>query len=290
MKKIICLFVVSTLTIGLYGCGTKETIAEETSTQKQVEVSLEKETTEEVVAPVNENMEVHFGSYVFTVSNKYNLDTFDADNLNYKMNDGLLLNFSYIDKACKDEEFELCKVIFTQTLGEENGEIEAENCLFAENEGIIIVVKSTGTYSAAVLINDKTADKLLLAAVDCKNTSLYSYVDDFRNMIKTDLVTKSSNNISEENNNATSGITPELKEFLTSYESFIDEYVSFKKKYTSNPGDALALLSEYTDILSKYENFSKKIDQYDSDDMSTEDAMYYLEVVNRCNQKMLEIY
>lgn len=83
---------------------------------------------------------------------------------------------------------------------------------------------------------------------------------------------------------------PELKAFLDSYEAFMDEYVDFMKKYTDGSGDPLAMLTEYTQIMTKYEDFAKKADAYDTNEMSTEDAKYYLEVINRCNQKMLEVY
>lgn len=86
------------------------------------------------------------------------------------------------------------------------------------------------------------------------------------------------------------GVDPDLKAFLDSYEAFMDEYVDFMKKYMNDPGNAIAMLSEYTDIMAKYEEFAKKVDAYDSDEMSTEDAKYYLDVLNRCNQKMLDIY
>lgn len=86
------------------------------------------------------------------------------------------------------------------------------------------------------------------------------------------------------------GVDPELKAFLDSYEEFMNEYVDFMKKYMENPGNAVSMLSDYTAIMVKYEEFAEAIDEYDSDEMSVADAKYYLEVVNRCNQKMLEIY
>jgi len=86
------------------------------------------------------------------------------------------------------------------------------------------------------------------------------------------------------------GVDPELKAFLDSYEDFMDEYVQFMKNYSNNPGDALGMMSNYTRILARYEEFSKQLEKYDSNSMSTEDAKYYLEVVNRCNQKLLDIY
>lgn len=85
-------------------------------------------------------------------------------------------------------------------------------------------------------------------------------------------------------------VDPDLKAFLDSYEKFVDEYVVFMKKYMADPSNAISMLSEYTKIMEKYEDFAEKVDKYDSNSMSTADAKYYLEVTNRCTQKMLEIY
>ena len=86
------------------------------------------------------------------------------------------------------------------------------------------------------------------------------------------------------------GVTPELKEFLDSYEDFVDEYVDFMKGYLNDPTNVVSMLGEYTEIMTKYTDFMEKIDKYDSKDMSVEDAKYYLEVTTRCTQKMLELY
>lgn len=86
------------------------------------------------------------------------------------------------------------------------------------------------------------------------------------------------------------GVDPDLKAFLDSYEKFVDEYVVFMKKYMADPSNAISMLSEYTKIMEKYEDFAEKVDKYDSNSMSTADAKYYLEVTNRCTQKMLAIY
>ena len=94
----------------------------------------------------------------------------------------------------------------------------------------------------------------------------------------------------QEEKETINGVDPDLKAFLDSYEAFMDEYVDFMKKYMNDPGNAISMLTEYTEIMVKYEDFADKIDKYDSDSMSTEDAKYYLEVVNRCNQKMLDLY
>lgn len=86
-----------------------------------------------------------------------------------------------------------------------------------------------------------------------------------------------------------SGVDPKLVEFLDSYEKFVDEYVDFMGKYTANPSD-LTLMSEYADMLEEYNNFSIALSKYDTNNMSNEDASYYLEVTTRCYQKLLNVY
>ena len=83
------------------------------------------------------------------------------------------------------------------------------------------------------------------------------------------------------------GVDPDLKAFLDGYEEFIDEYVDFMKKYKSDPGNAISMIGEYSEIMLKYTDFMEKVDKYDPDQMSTEDAKYYLEVTSRCAQKAL---
>ena len=86
------------------------------------------------------------------------------------------------------------------------------------------------------------------------------------------------------------GVDPELKAFLDSYEEFMDEYILFMKKYMDDPGNAVTMLGEYASIMEKYGEFAEAVEKYDEKEMSTADAKYYLEVTNRINQKMLDLY
>ena len=86
------------------------------------------------------------------------------------------------------------------------------------------------------------------------------------------------------------GVDPELKAFLDSYEEFMDEYILFMKKYMDDPGNAVTMLGEYASIMEKYGEFAEAVEKYDEKEMSTADDKYYLEVTNRINQKMLDIY
>ena len=86
------------------------------------------------------------------------------------------------------------------------------------------------------------------------------------------------------------GVDSELRAFLDSYEEFMDEYISFMKKYKEDPASAVTMLGEYAAIMEKYGVFAEAVDKYDEKEMSTTDAKYYLEVTNRVNKKMLDLY
>lgn len=81
-------------------------------------------------------------------------------------------------------------------------------------------------------------------------------------------------------------VSPALKEYLDSYEAFIDKYVELMKNYNSDP---MKYMTEYLDYMNKLSDFTDKLDEYDEDEMSTADWLYYMEVVNRVNKKLLEV-
>lgn len=80
-------------------------------------------------------------------------------------------------------------------------------------------------------------------------------------------------------------VNPELKAFLDEYEKFMDEYIDFMKNY-NNSDNTAELISDYTSIMQQYAEFAGAIEEYDTDEMSEADAVYYLEVVNRVNEKI----
>ncbi len=99
----------------------------------------------------------------------------------------------------------------------------------------------------------------------------------------------------EEKKAASSGVNPEMKAFLDSYEAFMDKYVAFTKKYVDSAGSGdlesyMAMYQDYMNLLAQLEDFERKADQYDSSKMSAEDLAYYLDSLNRIQKKMLEAY
>lgn len=81
------------------------------------------------------------------------------------------------------------------------------------------------------------------------------------------------------------GVTPELKEYLDSYEAFMDEYIDFLVKYKENPSD-INMITEYAELQIKYAEFAKAIEEYDEEEMSDADLAYYIEVTTRVSAKL----
>ena len=83
-------------------------------------------------------------------------------------------------------------------------------------------------------------------------------------------------------------IRPEIKEFLDSYETFMDEYVAFMQTYMSGGMENMvAMMGEYTNMLSRYEEFTEALDSMDEEAMTNAELYYYLEVTSRVSQKLL---
>ena len=59
------------------------------------------------------------------------------------------------------------------------------------------------------------------------------------------------------------------------------------KKYSESDGTDLSILTDYFTFMSKLENYSDKMDAME-DDLTDAEYWYYIEVLNRCNEKMLK--
>lgn len=87
-----------------------------------------------------------------------------------------------------------------------------------------------------------------------------------------------------------SGISADFKKAMDDYEAFFDSYVDFMKRYNASGGSDLSLLMEYTDYLSRYSDAMASLEAIEDDDLNDAELAYYLEVMNRINKKLLEIY
>jgi len=83
-------------------------------------------------------------------------------------------------------------------------------------------------------------------------------------------------------------VSADFRDVMDEYEKFIDKYVKFMKKYEEE-GRPLSMLSEYTELMTQYTEFAETMAAYNGDNLSAADYAYYLEVMNRVNQKLLEL-
>lgn len=95
--------------------------------------------------------------------------------------------------------------------------------------------------------------------------------------------------IKEEDSEAVSSdlIRPEMKEAIDAYEDFVDEYIAFMEKYGDSDGNDLSLLLDYTNFMSKLTDYTDKMEKME-DDMTDAEMVYYLEVMNHCNEKIIK--
>ncbi len=84
-----------------------------------------------------------------------------------------------------------------------------------------------------------------------------------------------------------SGMRPEFKEQMDSYEAFMDEYISFMKTFDAENTTA-EYLKKYMDFLTKYNDYVQKVDSVDESTLSDEEEKYYVEVTTRVSRKLME--
>lgn len=92
----------------------------------------------------------------------------------------------------------------------------------------------------------------------------------------------------EEPTEEPAGVSADFKAAMDKYKAFIDEYVTFIKKYEEE-GRPLSMLSEYTELMTQYTEFAETMAAYNGDNLSAADYAYYIEVMGRVSQKLLEL-
>ena len=88
--------------------------------------------------------------------------------------------------------------------------------------------------------------------------------------------------------NDNGGLDPDFKAAMDSYETFMNEYVDFMKKFDNNSSD-LSLLAEYADYMSKYSEFVEDFEKWDDEEMNAAETAYYIDVQARVSKKLLEL-
>lgn len=120
-------------------------------------------------------------------------------------------------------------------------------------------------------------------------------IDDFRKDVEK-LQGKGTSNAEESTtettetltDGSTNGIRAEFKEAMDSYEKFFDEYVAFMQKYKDD-GYPISMLNDYSEMMTQYTEAMADLEKIDEDDLSTEEALHYSQVMSRISQKLLEV-
>lgn len=87
---------------------------------------------------------------------------------------------------------------------------------------------------------------------------------------------------------AETGLRPEFKEAMDSYEAFYTEYCDLLKKYMSNPSD-LSILTKYMNLMGKLSEMDEKFKAWESEDLNNEELKYYMDVNNRVMKMLLDV-
>ena len=87
---------------------------------------------------------------------------------------------------------------------------------------------------------------------------------------------------------ASSEIRPEVKKAIDSYESFMNEYIDFMKKY-SESDDAVSMANDYAEYMEKYTKVVKDFDALKNNNLNDAELKYYLEVQNKINTDLISI-
>lgn len=83
-------------------------------------------------------------------------------------------------------------------------------------------------------------------------------------------------------------VSPVFKKSMDEYETFMNKYVDVMKRYKASPSDA-AVMTEYTEVVKRYAEFTESIKKVDQTSLSATDAAYYLEVTSRVTKKLAEL-
>lgn len=139
------------------------------------------------------------------------------------------------------------------------------------------------------LINNPSSGQIVLIQLITSDNTVFRYDSDCEKIFQAISYQKpASGGAGSSGLVSSSEVSPDLKEFLDSYEAFMTEYVSFMQRYEDSD-DVSSMLMDYFDMLYRLADFTEKADAYDPDEMSTADAAYYLEVTARIAMMLLSV-
>lgn len=208
--------------------------------------------------------------------------------------DTAVLMVSHYDISLSDVVFEIAAPDFMTEIFASGTQLS--EATMVEYNGLK-AVKSTGKVSSdsetlnnsVTVINVPDAEQMIMIQLLTSDNTVFRYDSDCEKIFRSISYQKpASGSAGSSGLVSSSEVSPDLKEFLDSYEAFMTEYVSFMQRYEDSD-DVSSMLMDYFDMLYRLADFTEKADAYDTDEMSDADAAYYLEVMSRVTMMLLSV-
>lgn len=181
----------------------------------------------------------------------------------------------------KDETFVAYSGYYNQT---EEGEWSK-----GDNNSIIIGNMEFFMEDDEIVMTSNNGDKLYMEKLSDRQDKEYleEIIDSETKQEESQPIEESGPEKTEDDSVSNNTLRPEVKEAIDAYESFIDEYCEFMTKYSNSDGTDMSLLIDYTKFISSLSEYQEKMDAME-DDLTDAEYWYYVEVLNRCNEKIMK--
>lgn len=140
----------------------------------------------------------------------------------------------------------------------------------------------------AVNIDYDKDEKTLRIQVTPHSSDDSNSTDTSSNQTESSAPAEEATDTSSDEQTDSTGIRPEVKEFLDSYESFMNEYADFMEKY-NNSSDVASMMKDYTTYMTKYADFTQKYEDLGDDDLNDEELKYYVDVQSRVTKRLIDV-
>lgn len=153
---------------------------------------------------------------------------------------------------------------------------------------IVVITLTIASCGSVKNTDDGNHDSEVASDVVTNTSSDNPKEDSVQHENTQDDTVNTNDNVAEESNVVADEIRSDFKAAMDAYEAFYDEYCDILQKYYANPTD-LSLLAQYSNLMSKAVEMDDAFAKWESEDLTTEELKYYLEVNNRVMQKLVSV-
>lgn len=262
MKKNIIILVTGIfMTVAtISGCGSESTNkTEATKAEATTELDLSSDSTH---SDINWKEHPLLSKLPDPNTQKVKIESEDSSSINLYISDVSQSGFSKYADLCKDNGF---------------------NVDFSYSDNFFTAGSSDGYDLTLSYDNDEKKMDIYLYTLDESESTTTATTTE-----KKEEVTTKSKPTTTTEKSVSSEIRPEVKKAIDSYESFMNKYIDFMKKY-SESDDAVSMANDYAEYMEKYTKVVKDFDALKDNDLNDTELKYYLEVQNKINTDLISI-